>query len=868
MERVCTRFEDAWRAGQGPRIEDYLQEVDELERAALLQELVAVELELRLGRGDRPNRQEYQDRFPDDASVIDAAFGALTGSPEPGPVPTSSSHRAGKRFRILRFHKQGGLGQIYIAYDEELGREVALKEMRPEVAAEADLRGRFVLEAEINGGLEHPGIVPVYSLGTYDDGLPFYAMRFVEGDNLKEAIESYHKEHPRPDPTAGEFRKLLGRFVQVCQAIAFAHSKGVLHRDLKPHNVMLGRYGETLLIDWGLAKATGHGEPSGSEATLGSTLAPPSGSGHAPTMGGLLGTPTFMSPEQAALAFVKGDDKLKETVESLGPATDVYGLGAILFALLTDEPPVEGKTTETIEKILDRVREGAIRRPRSLNPSIPRVLEVVCRKALAKKPEDRYPSAQALAEDIEHWLADEPVSAYREGIPAKVARWTRRHRSTTLSAAIALVAISVATTAALLVVRRALTDRTQALVAEKKAMIQVKKEQEKTEAALTAQREQTELAQKRLYDVRMNFVQQNWEDYNKELFWQGLAEQLPANQGGIDRRGFEWYYWQRKISSGHIALKGHSHDALSVAFSPDGRRLASGSADGTVKVWDAVNGQETLTIKGHRNDVRSVAFSLDGRRLASASADGTVKVWNAANGQEIHTLRGRAWPHTAWVLTRLASASGNVTVKVWDAATGEKTLTLKGRTGPVNTVALSPDGRRLASGSADGMVKVWDAATGQEIHTLRGEAWPYTNWVLSVAFSPDGRWLASGSEVGMVKVWNAATGQETLTLKGHTGGVEGVVFSPDARRLASGSADGTVKVWDVTTGQETLTLKGDIGAVLSVAFSPDGRRLASTSQYGMVKVWDAAKGQEPLSLQGHISPVKSVAFSLSCATGG
>ena len=161
--------------------------------------------------------------------------------------------------------------------------------------------------------------MPVYSLGTYDDGRPFYAMRFVEGDSLKEAIESYHKEHPRPDPSAVEFRKLLGRFIDVCEAIAFAHSKGVLHRDFKPHNVMLGRFGETLLIDWGLAKATGRREPVGPEAAIEATLVPPSGSGHAPTLG-VLGSPPYMSPEQAA-----GE------VGSLGPATDVYGLGAILF---------------------------------------------------------------------------------------------------------------------------------------------------------------------------------------------------------------------------------------------------------------------------------------------------------------------------------------------------------------------------------------------------------------------------------------------------------------------------------------------------------------------------------------------------------
>src|SRR5262249_48622676 len=164
---------------------------------------------------------------------------------------------AGERYRILRLYAEGGLGRVYEAHDAELGRRVALKEIQPGNADLSHLRSRFVLEAEISGGLQHPGIVPVYSLGSYADGKPFYAMRFVEGASLKDAIVAHHKEHPQPDPTTVEFRTLLQRFADICNAIAFAHSRGVLHRDLKPHNVMLGEYGEALIIDCGLAKATG-----------------------------------------------------------------------------------------------------------------------------------------------------------------------------------------------------------------------------------------------------------------------------------------------------------------------------------------------------------------------------------------------------------------------------------------------------------------------------------------------------------------------------------------------------------------------------------------------------------------------------------
>jgi tetratricopeptide (TPR) repeat protein len=331
---------------------------------------------------------------------------------------TPAPRRAGARFRLLRFHREGGLGRVYLARDEELGREVALKEIRPDKAAAADLRGRFVLEAEITGGLEHPGIVPVYSLGSYDDGRPFYAMRFVEGDSLKEAIEAYHKEHPRPDPNAVAFRRLLGRFVDVCEAIAFAHSKGVLHRDIKPGNVIVGRHGETLVVDWGLAKATGRAEPGSGERTL----RPGSSSGSAETLpGSTLGTPAYMSPEQA-----EGD------LEALGPRSDVYSLGATLYCLLTGRAPFEGEPNE----VLGAVRRGEFRPPRSIDPA----LEAICLKAMALRPEGRYGSCRALAEDLERWLADEPVSAWREPLSRRAGRWARRHRPAVTGAVAAALA--------------------------------------------------------------------------------------------------------------------------------------------------------------------------------------------------------------------------------------------------------------------------------------------------------------------------------------------------------------------------------------------------------------------------------------------
>ena len=249
-----------------------------------------------------------------------------------GPAGTDRPPTAA-RFSIIRPHAEGGLGSVSIARDEELNREVALKEIHKRHANDPDSRARFLREAEITGRLEHPSIVPVYGLGQYADGRPFYAMRFIRGDSLKEAIESYHHLRARkanPDELALELRKLLARFLDVCNAIFYAHSRGVLHRDLKPSNIMLGTYGETLVVDWGLAKALD--QPELESAVEEELLKPASGSGSMPTqMGTAMGTPQYMSPEQAAGRW-----------DLMGPATDVYGLGATLYSILTGRPPFEG----------------------------------------------------------------------------------------------------------------------------------------------------------------------------------------------------------------------------------------------------------------------------------------------------------------------------------------------------------------------------------------------------------------------------------------------------------------------------------------------------------------------------------------------
>jgi eukaryotic-like serine/threonine-protein kinase len=448
---------DACASGGGKNVGEALVEAQRLSQTQ--DELVAklVEAFLNANQGDAERSLALLEETPagqvlsdfssrrNDATV---AFDGSKTSPRRAPTDADRELRitsSGERFRKLKLHAAGGLGEVSLARDEQLRRDVALKQLQEQYADDLAKRERFVLEGEVTGALEHPGIVPVYAMGVDALGRPFYAMRFVRGESFRHAALRWHDGFPRRarrHRQSLELRRLLGRFMSVCQAIDYAHSRGVIHRDIKPANIMLGKYGETYVVDWGMARVVGKPSldpsPDGEEMVQASQL-----SGSSETrFGSVFGTPAYMSPEQAA-----------GRQDEVGPCSDIYSLGATLYFLLTGRAPFASERKNPLSLIRE-VEQGDFPRPSSL-AATPRELEAVCLCAMARKPDQRYASAAAMAADIERWLADEPVAACRPTTLERVTRWGRKHRNAVLAGGAALLLVSIVSAAAALAVNRA-----------------------------------------------------------------------------------------------------------------------------------------------------------------------------------------------------------------------------------------------------------------------------------------------------------------------------------------------------------------------------------------------------------------------------
>ncbi len=753
------------------------------------------------------------------------------------------------RFRILRPHGGGGLGLVSVAMDSELNREVALKEIRPELADDPQSRARFLLEAEVTGQLEHPGVVPVYGLQTDRRGRPYYAMRFVRGEDLKGVIARHHGANSpagqTPPARALALHRLLTRFVAVCEAMSYAHDRGVIHRDLKPSNILLGPYGETMVVDWGLAKVLrpdGTAPRGPAEAPLNPTSAIASGSSDT-LAGTVVGSPAYMSPEQA-----------EGWPEGVGPASDVYSLGATLYTLLVGKPPFSGAN---IPSVLRRVRQGDFPPPRSVNPAVPPALEAVSRKAMSLRPEDRHASARELAVDIEHWMADEPISWLVEPWGQRLSRWGRRNRVLVRTGGSALAVVTlISLVAALLINASRVQERTQRIEANTQRARAEDERRRAEERSLEVQR----MSARVVLDEGLAMCEQG--DVARGMLRLARSLELlppmsPALEGQIRMNLAGWGDRIFPLRT-QLVTRGKAHAA---AFSPDGTRLVTASEDGTARVWDAATGRPITPPFQHAEGVAWAAFSPDGTRVVTASDDRTVRVWDATSGRPITPAmehRGRV-NRAAFSPdgTRVVTASEDRTAQVWDATDGRRLTPPLSHGDDVTRAVFSPDGTRIATASSDRSARVWDPSDGRPLTPPL----EHDGQVTGVAFSPDGTLLVTTSTDGTARVWDARSGERLGPPLTHLSRVNHAAFRPDGKWIITASGDSTARVWDVGTGRAVGLPLQHVGAVLFATFSHDGTRIATASQDNSARVWNATTLQALGSPLWHRNWAYSAEFS-------
>jgi WD40 repeat protein len=808
-----------------------------------------------------------------------------------------------ERYHDERFLAEGGLGRVFVARDAELPREVALKRLQDRMAGSREGRRRFVLEAEITARLEHPGVVPVYGLGTDRQGQPFYAMRLIRGETMGRAIERFHAaDTPGRDP--GErhlaLQSLLRAFLATCQTVAYAHSRGVIHRDLKPSNVMLGPYGEALVVDWGLAK------PLDAADDIEDLPWPSRDSPWDATSAGTIkGSPAYMSPEQA-----------EGRVDRVGPASDVYSLGATLYTLLTGVRPITG---ESITDVLMSVREGRFAPPRRVKAGVPRALEAVCLKAMRVEPAERYEGASELAVEVERWLSGEPVLAWREPWYDRLRRWGRRHRVVVASVAAAVVmgAVILAVTNGIL---RDLAGRL-----------------DKSNVSLRAALDDAET---NLYARDIDLADRAW--------WDGqtaragtLLEECPRS-----RRGWEWRYLARRnqvglssaplsgppealgltsagavvaISARDAAAYGASGAIRLAAVTTDGTKVAFVTSErpSAVVVADpSGRSPASLVTPGVAGNVEGLAFSADGRSIVlvvvkRASAPATTKDKISFVSEFEARLVVRALETGKEEISEPFHASGTpgVPTLAWGGRCfcpvtfGESASLYAGRPGssPVEQawsgngpLVISPDGFRLAGRGEGNVVIVREVASGAVVATFRG----HTALVRALAFSPDGTRLASASDDRTIRVWEIGQGKSMVVLRGQAGPVDRLAFSADGTRMASASAVDVV-LWDRATTSEARVVRtlerphlsdlaaapggraavvaghqlswrdtatgrasdgGEVADIEAVASAPRGGWTAAGAGDGSIVLLDA-EDRPARTLKGHATAIAGLSFS-------
>ncbi len=705
-------------------------------------------------------------------------------------------------YRLVRLLGQGGFAEVYLGEHIYLDTQAAIKVLHTQLAQ--DGIEQFRLEAKRIAHLEHPHIVRVLDFGV-EGTTPFLVMSYAPGGTLRQ-------RHPKG--TRLPLSLIVQYVKQVSDALQYAHEEKFIHRDVKPENMLLGRRNEVLLSDFGIATIV-HSTTSLS-------------------MQAAVGTVPYMAPEQLQ--------------EHPRPASDQYALGVVVYEWLCGDRPFEGSFTEIVVKHLTMPPPPLRGRMLTVSPQV----EQVVMTALTKDYKQRFASVQAFATALEQACQVEPsqtLPASRLVQPTDAMPQVRPSPP----------AMELATSPSESVIPTDLvTPPSQASiptglsVPSSQMTVPTELVTPPSQAA-TLPAEVALLSQpSAVPPTEMPSVGPPHRGISRRTVVVGLAGLAVVGVGG---GGLLWLARSQQptapptsvststptplsVGTTLYTYRGHSGIVDTVAWSSDGKRIASGSYDRTVQVWDATDGGHVYIYRGHADVVNAVAWSPNGKRIASASSDRTVQVWNAADGSNAYTYEG----HTSTVYAvawspdgkRIASGSDDQTVQVWDAVTGNRIYTYSGHSASVRAVTWSPDGKRIASsGSFDQTVQVWDATDGGHVYTYRGHA----AVVNAVAWSPDGKRIASGSDDRTVQVWDAANGSHVYTYEGHTSTVYAVAWSPDGTHIASGSDDGMVKVWDATTRGYVFTYSGHTGPINAVAWSPDGKRIASGSGDQTVQVW-------------------------------